>query len=126
MDAHQDDRGFLFVAEYKKQLPFVVNRVYYITDVTDSTTLRGNHAHLKLRQLMFCVGGSCDIIFDDGCDRITVHMDQPGKAVLVEPGVWREMINFTKNATLIVLASDIYDEADYIRDYKQFINIVKG
>lgn len=123
---YPDGRGNLFVAESGKDVPFDVKRVYYISGVTDRDTTRGSHAHKKLKQMMFCVGGVCDVIFDNGLSRETVRLDAPDKYVLVGPGIWREMTNFDSTATLMVLASDLYDECDYIRNYDDYLNYLKG
>ena len=124
--SHSDNRGDLFVAEYQKEVPFPIYRVYYICGVKNPETIRGFHAHKKLRQVMICLGGRCDVIVDDGIERETITLDTPGKAITIEPGIWREMTNFSENATLFVLASDVYDESDYIRDYNEFLKYVKG
>lgn len=123
---HSDNRGSIFIGEFEKELPFLIQRVYYITNVPDKNIIRGHHAHKKLQQIMICVGGSCDIMFDDGNSKINLTLDKPDKAIYVKPGVWREMSNFTEKATLIVFASDKYDESDYIRNYSEFIKIYGG
>lgn len=119
-----DNRGSLHVIEYEKELPFVVKRVYYVNAKTNC--LRGQHAHLRLKQLMFCVGGSCKLYLDNGRESTTIVLDAPEKCVIIEPCVWREMYDFSDNATLIVLASETYDETDYVRDYESFNRITKG
>lgn len=124
--SHVDSRGNLYHAEYPIDLPFVVKRIYYISNVTDSHIVRGYHAHKKLQQVIFCVGGSCDLILDDGFSRTTITLDCPNKALFLKPGMWREITNFSENATLIVLASDVYDETDYIRDYDSFKSYISG
>jgi len=124
MPSFSDTRGDLFVGEYQKDIPFLVRRIYYICNVEDSNVIRGFHAHKELHQIMFCVGGTCDIILDNGCERITVPLDMPGKYVYIQPGLWREMTHFSKNATLMVLASAEYDEGDYIREYDEFLRYI--
>ena len=124
-NCHSDSRGDLYVAEYLNELPFLVKRVYYICNVKDEKITRGSHAHKKLRQVMICLGGRCDIIVDDGKERKTIVLDKPGKAIIIEPGVWRDMTNFSNNATLMVLASDNYNEDDYIRDYGEYLRYIK-
>jgi len=121
---HSDGRGDLFVAEYRKELPFLVKRIYYICDIKDKEIVRGLHAHKKLRQVMICLGGECSVIVDDGKKRETIVLDRPGKAIFIEPGVWREITNFSRNATLMVLASDLYDEDDYIRNYEDYLKYI--
>lgn len=124
-DCHSDGRGDLYVAEYLKEIPFLVQRVYYICGVKDKSIIRGFHAHKKLRQVVICLGGRCDVIVDDGHERETIILDKPNKAITIEPGIWREMTNFSENATLLVLASDIYDESDYIRNYDDYLTYLK-
>lgn len=75
---------------------------------------------------MFCVGGSCEVKFDNGTETEYILLDSPAKCIYVKPGVWREMRKFEPNATLVVLASEIYDETDYIRDYSEFQRYLKG
>lgn len=116
----EDEKGKLYVAEYGKELPFIVRRVYYICNVKNKNIVRGYHAHKQLHQVMICLGGHCDIILDNGHDRIRITLDDPSKALYLEPGLWREMTNFSENSTLMVLASDEYTEEDYIRDYDQY------
>ena len=116
----RDDRGELYVAEYSKEIPFLVRRVYYICNVKDEKVSRGFHAHKALQQVLICLGGSCEIMLDNGLERQTVLLDEPGKAIYLKPGLWREMRKFSSNATLMVFASQEYDEGDYIRDYDSF------
>lgn len=118
---HGDDRGQLIALEaLSEQVPFEVNRVYYIFDTTPGT-VRGNHAHKNLKQVLICVSGACTIVSEmpDGT-KIENRLDWPNRGLLIEGLVWRQMKNFSKDAVLIVLASEHYDEADYIRDYNQF------
>lgn len=102
-------------------LPFDVNRVYYLYDIPGGE-LRGGHAHKELHQLIVAVSGSFDITLDDGMNRKTVSLNRPYYGLLVTPGIWRELSNFSSGAICLVLASHKYDENDYIRDYSQFIN----
>ena len=117
--------GSLYVLEKQNELPFKIKRVYYITNVRESS-VRGKHAHKKLRQLIMCVGGSCDILLDDGSNKTTIKLDDPGKLLYILPCIWREISNFTDNATLIVFASEQYEEDDYIRNYDDFKNYIEG
>ena len=114
-----NNSGQLYVLEKQDMLPFQIKRVYYITNVAKKT-IRGKHAHKQLKQLMMCVGGSCDIMLDDGKEKTKVTLDNPGKLLYIQPCMWREIINFSDNATLIVFASAEYDEKDYIRNYGDF------
>jgi len=115
-----DHRGSLIALEsFSNLLPFEIKRCYYIFDTTPGT-IRGLHAHRALRQILVCVSGSCTIMCDTGQEKVEFHLDWPDRAVLIEGLVWREMKNFSKGAVLLVLASEHYDEADYIRDFEAF------
>lgn len=116
-----DDRGQLIALEQMSaQVPFAFKRMYYIFDTTPGT-MRGMHAHKQLKQVLICVSGACTIICDNGRERTEFHLDWPDKGLLIEGLIWREMTNFSKGAVLLVLASEHYDEADYIRDYQEFL-----
>ncbi len=118
---HGDDRGKLIALEALSELvPFEVKRVYYIFDTTPGT-VRGNHAHKNLKQVLICISGACTIVCEmpDGT-KSEIRLDWPNRGLLIEGLVWRQMKDFSKDAVLIVLASEHYDEADYIRDYNQF------
>ena len=118
---HGDERGQLIALEtLSEQVPFEVKRVYYIFDTTPGT-VRGNHAHKSLKQVLICVSGACTIVCEmpDGTKK-EYRLDWPNRGLLIEGLVWRQMKDFSKDAVLIVLASEHYDEADYIRDYNQF------
>jgi len=114
-----DDRGSLIALEQNKEIPFDIKRVYYIFG-TKASVLRGFHAHKKLKQIAVCVAGQCKMILDDGVDRIEATLDSPEKGLLIAESVWREMYDFSPDCVLLVLASDYYDESDYIRDYAEF------
>lgn len=120
-DYHGDERGKLIALEaLSEQLPFEVKRVYYIFDTTPGTE-RGKHAHKELKQVLICVNGACTIECEmpDG-SKSSHRLDWPNKGLLIEGLVWREMKEFSKDATLVVLASAHYDEKDYIRNYRDF------
>lgn len=119
-----DQRGQLVAIEELNTLPIKFARVYYIYG-TEKGVSRGNHAHYKLRQFMTCLAGSCDVMFDNGWQTATETLASPSKCVSVEPLVWHSMTNFSKDCVLLVLAEDLYDEADYIRDYEEFLAIVE-
>lgn len=123
-NSHGDSRGQLIALEQKKEIPFDIKRIYYIYDTADGVR-RGFHAHRELMQVMICVNGSCKLHFDDGTETKEILMDSPDKGVLVTGVIWREMYDFSKGAVLVVLASELYDEADYIRDYDTFIKYIK-
>ena len=121
---HGDDRGQLVAIEQLKDLPFEIRRVYYIYDTLEGVR-RGFHAHLNLEQILVCVKGSCKIHLDDGSDSAEVLLDSPSKGLYIANNMWREMYDFSPDAVLLVLASEYYDEADYIRDYDRFLEFVK-
>lgn len=119
-----DERGSLVAVEGAKTIPFDIKRIYYIFG-TQSNITRGLHAHLTLKQVMFCITGSCKILLDDGDKRESVLLDSPTRGLLVEGLVWREMNQFSSDCVLLVLANDYFDENDYIRDYNEFKKLVK-
>lgn len=124
--AHGDERGQLIALEESKEIPFHTKRVYYIYD-TLKDVRRGFHAHKKLKQLLICTSGSCKIHLDDGLGQTKeILLDKPYEGLYIESNLWREMYDFSEGAVLMVLASEIYDESDYIRDYKKFVEYVKG
>jgi hypothetical protein len=103
-------------------IPFDVNRVYYLYDVPGGED-RGGHAHKELQQLIVAVSGSFDITIDDGSAKKTVSLNRPYFGLHIIPGIWRDLTNFSSGAICLVLASHKYDANDYIRDYKEFIRI---
>ena len=122
--SHGDDRGQLVAIEAMKDLPFEIKRVYYIYD-TLSGVRRGFHAHKNLQQILICVSGSCKIHLDNGSETAEVVLDNPTTGLYIANNMWREMYDFTPGAVLLVLASEHYDEADYIRNYDDFMKMVK-
>ena len=121
---HGDDRGQLVAIEENKDLPFDVKRVYYIYDTLPGVR-RGFHAHKNLEQILLCVNGTCKIHLDNGFDTAEVVLDKPNEGLYISNDMWREMYDFTPGTVLLVLASEHYDEADYIRDYQQFLKLVR-
>ncbi len=121
MNKHHSDKGNLTVVENGKTIPFDVKRVYYLYDIPGGES-RGAHAHRELKQLVIAASGSFDVVLDDGNVKRTVTLNRPYQGLLIVPGIWRELINFSSGAVCLVLASLIYDEKDYIRDYNIFIN----
>jgi len=120
-----DDRGSLVALEANKTVPFEVKRVYYIFG-TKPGVARGFHAHKNLKQVAVCVTGSCRMVLDNAKERRDVWLDSPTQGLLIEGLVWREMHDFSSDCVLLVLASEHYDEADYIRDYENFIRVVNN
>jgi len=121
----RDPRGNLTFVEGGKQAPFDIRRVYYLYDVPGGSE-RGGHAHLQLHQLMIAMSGSFDIVLDDGFDRKRVHLNRSYNALYIPPMTWRELDNFSSGSVCMVLASEHFDEADYIRDYSAFMVAVHG
>ena len=118
-----DERGSLVALEAHKTVPFDVKRVYYIFG-TKSGVSRGFHAHRALQQVSVCVTGKCRMVLDDGQRREEVWLDSPTKGLLIGDLVWREMHDFSPDCVLLVLASEFYDETDYIRSYDEFKRVV--
>lgn len=123
-EEHGDDRGTLVAVEQMKNLPFEIKRCYYMYD-TKPGVRRGFHAHKALKQVLLCVHGSCKILLDDGTEKAEVQLDKPNRGLVIESNIWREMFDFSEDAVLMVLASELYDESDYIRNYEDFIKYVK-
>ena len=121
---HGDDRGQLIAIEEQKDLPFDIKRVYYIYDTLPGVR-RGFQAHRNLQQILICVSGSCKIHLDNGSETAEVLLDNPTTGLYIANNMWREMYDFTPGAVLLVLASEYYDEADYIRNYDDFMKMVK-
>ncbi|MDN3649302.1 FdtA/QdtA family cupin domain-containing protein [Reinekea marina] len=115
-----DDRGGLVSIEANKHIPFAVKRVYYIFK-THEDVARGFHAHKELKQLVICVSGSCKMVMDNGISKDDVILNTPKKGLLIDSLVWREMHDFSEDCVLLVLASEYYDESDYIRNYDEFL-----
>lgn len=118
-----DERGALISLENRRNIPFSINRVYYIYNTKDIP--RGFHAHRELQQILICVHGFCDVLLDDGMNQETISLDEPSKGLFVDKMVWHEMRNFSDGCVLMVLASDYYNENDYIRNYNEFLETSK-
>jgi len=123
LHAHVDERGMLVAIEGGQDIPFHIERVYYIIGVKG--TVRGFHAHRKLNQLVVCVTGSCRLIVDDGSKRREVILDRADRGLHLGPMLWREMCDFSEDSVLMVLASAHHDEADYIYEYSTFLAEVR-
>ncbi|MGS3136637.1 FdtA/QdtA family cupin domain-containing protein [Aeromonas sanarellii] len=117
-----DNRGKLVVIEGNRHVPFEIKRVYYIYG-TSPDVARGFHAHKELRQVAVCLSGQCRIVMDDGSKKEDVTLKSPSQALLVDKMQWHEMYDFSSDCVLMVLASNVYDESDYIRDYESFISL---
>ena len=120
---HGDERGQLIAIEAQRDVPFSVKRVYYMYD-TGVGVRRGYHAHKDLKQVLICIHGSCKILLDNGIEKKTVLLDDPSIGLFVGNSIWREMFDFSSDAVLMVLASEYYDESDYIRNYDDFLEFI--
>jgi dTDP-4-dehydrorhamnose 3,5-epimerase-like enzyme len=118
-----DDRGSLIAIEQRREVPFEIARVYFIFG-TGANVVRGCHSHLRLTQLAVAVAGSCTMLVDDGNERVSLVLDDPARALLLGPNVWREMSDFSPDCVLMVLADAPYDQTDYISDYDAFLSHV--
>jgi hypothetical protein len=117
--------GNITAVEENINIPFSLKRVYYLYDVPGGGE-RGGHAHKGLYQLLVAASGSFDVVVDDGINKKVVELNRPYFGLLIVPGIWRELINFSSGAVCLVLASEKYDKYDYIRDYSDFIKYKKS
>lgn len=115
-----DKRGSLVALEGNKNVPFDIKRVYYIFGIKEGVS-RGFHAHRNLKQVAVCVTGSCRFVLDNGKQREEFVLDKSTTGLLIDDLTWREMHDFSLDCVLMVLASEYYDESDYIRDYEAFL-----
>lgn len=120
-----DHRGNLTFIESGRHIPFDIKRTYYLYDVPGGAS-RAAHGHRKLQQLMIAMSGSFDVTLDDGRDKRRFHLNRSYNGLYIPPMMWRDLDNFSSNSVCMVLASDFYDEADYFRDYEDFIAAVRG
>jgi dTDP-4-dehydrorhamnose 3,5-epimerase-like enzyme len=118
----RSDSGNLTIIQGQKHIPFDIKRVYFINEVPEGDA-RGSHAHKNLRQLILATKGTFTLILDDGLDKRNILLSTEGAqwGILIEKGIWRELENFSKDAVCLVLASEDYNENDYIRDYDEFL-----
>ncbi|MGJ8592712.1 MAG: sugar 3,4-ketoisomerase [Aquaticitalea sp.] len=117
-----DPRGNLSVIE-KECVPYAIKRVYYLYDVP-SGAYRGGHAHKEQLEFLIAVSGSFEVILKDGKDEKTVLLNRPDEGLLIPTGIWRELQGFSSGSVCLVLASDVFDEDDYIRDYNSYLSTV--
>ncbi|MDY0328700.1 MAG: FdtA/QdtA family cupin domain-containing protein [Arcobacteraceae bacterium] len=120
-----DERGSLIAIEEGYNTPFEIKRVYYIFDTKEGIE-RGFHAHINLKQIAIAVKGSCTFVLDNGIKKDEMKLTNPNQGLLIEGLIWREMKDFSPDCVLVVLASEHYDESDYIRDYDRFLEEVEN
>ena len=126
LDKHHSDRkGNLTVVENGVTLPFDVKRVYYLYDVPGGES-RGSHAHRELEQLIVAASGSFTVTLDDGTSKRSFFLNRPYQGLYVKPGLWRDLGDFSSGAVCLVLASEVYQKEDYIRDYQEFLKFREG
>jgi dTDP-4-dehydrorhamnose 3,5-epimerase-like enzyme len=119
-----DRKGNLTPIHNNMQIPFAINRVYYLYDVPGGAE-RGGHAHKELQQLIIAITGSFDVVLDDGYEKKRFHLNRSYYGLYVCPMIWRELDNFSSGSVCMVLASNYYDEPDYFRDYEVFLKVIK-
>ena len=115
----KDPRGNLSIIE-KETIPFDIKRVYYLYDIPSDSS-RGGHAHKNLYQFLVALSGSFDVLIDDGKNKKVITLNKPDKGLLILPGIWRELNNFSAGSVCLVAASEVFDENDYIRNYDEFL-----
>ena len=121
---HGDERWQLVALEEYRDIPFQIRRVYYMY-ATKEGVRRGFHAHKSLEQILICIHGTCKILLDSGTEKKIVPLEKPYEGLYIASDMWREMFDFSPDAVLLVLASDYYEEEDYIRNYEEFLAFVK-
>jgi len=122
LDKHHNEKGNISVVENNQDIPFEVQRVYYLYDVPGGEA-RGGHAHKELRQLIIAASGSFSVTLNDGKVKRTFMLNRPYQGLLVVPGIWRELDDFSSGSVCLVLASNNYSEDDYLREYDDFIEL---
>ena len=120
-----DPRGNLTLIEAERNIPFAIKRVYYLYDVPGGAT-RAGHGHKTLQQLIIAMSGSFDVVLDDGTQRERYHLNRSYNGLYVCSMMWREIDNFSSGSVCMVLASDFFDEADYFRNYDDFVEATKA
>jgi dTDP-4-dehydrorhamnose 3,5-epimerase-like enzyme len=115
-----DPRGSLTFVEAEQDIPFAIKRTYHLHGVPAGGA-RGGHAHRRIDQFLIAVAGSFDVVVDGGRNRRRIRLDDPRVGLHIPPGIWREMDSFAEGTVCVVLASELYDAADYERDYEAFL-----
>lgn len=121
-----DDRdGTLCIMNSLKEIPFEISRVYFINNLDSQSSIRGKHAHRRLEQVIFCINGSFTLTLDDGTVQQSIEMKHENEGIILGPMLWHTMHDFSSGCVLLVAASDYYDESDYIRNYDEFLSLVR-
>jgi dTDP-4-dehydrorhamnose 3,5-epimerase-like enzyme len=120
----ENDRGNLTVVQSLETVPFDIKRVFYLYDIPGGEA-RGAHAHKECHQFLVAASGSFEVVLDDGYEKRTVYLNRPFKGLHIPPGIWAAEQEFSSGAVCLVLASEPYDEADYIREYEDFLRFVQ-
>lgn len=123
---HDNRDGNLVILEALRDVPFEIKRLYYITNLENSVSIRGQHAHRELEQVIFCIQGSFVLGLDDGVTRQKIQMNRVNIGIRLGKMLWHTMEDFSSGCVLLVVASDYYSEADYIRDYQEFLRLASG
>ena len=121
----QNPAGNITPVENNKNIPFVVKRVYYLYDIPGGES-RGAHGHKELESVIIALSGSFDVTIDDGENKKTIQLNRPYMGLNIKPGMWRDLSNFSSGSICLVLASHKYDELDYIRNYNEFLKLIKN
>lgn len=121
----RDQRGNLTFIESNRHVPFDIRRVYYLYDVPGGET-RAGHAHKALSSVIIAINGSFDVLLDDGIQKRTERLSKANEGLFIGPGIWRELENFTSGSVCMVVASELYDESDYFRDYDEFLRAMQN
>ena len=121
---HGDERGQLVALEEYKDIPFEIKRVYYMYDTANGVH-RGFHAHRSLEQILVFILGSCKVLLYNGREKKVVPLEKPYEGLYISNNMWREMYDFSPDAVLLVFASQLYDESDYIRNYDEFLKFTE-
>jgi dTDP-4-dehydrorhamnose 3,5-epimerase-like enzyme len=120
----QDTRGNLTFIEGEKHIPFAIKRTYYLYDVPGGAA-RAGHAHKELHQFLIAISGSFDVTVDDGTEKVKYHLNRSYFGLYIPPLIWREIDNFSSGSVCLALVSEIYDENDYLRDYEEFLRVIR-
>jgi hypothetical protein len=118
--------GILSIAEAKRNIPFDIKRIFYIYGLSSPKAQRGFHAHKELEQVLICLSGSCKLMLADGDDKQYFFLKDPNQGIYIAPKVWLQLFEFSSDCILLIFASDYFEEADYIRDFEEFIKYVES